>query len=377
VIETSVVESIDDIPRSEWERVCTRDPLWQHAAFATYERAGFGADGMRYLLVREGDELLSIVPLFWFGNYALEIGGGCALDRAAAAVRKHLPRFLAVRILFAGNPIGTGWPSVRGGVETGAAILRGICGVARDLDLPLIILKDLDPALAYAQFRGDNKFFSVPSLPDTHIDIRWNTFNAYLASLPLAARRNVRSKLRKFAASGMRIEVLRDFGAHAAQLEGLYANVFSRAKAKLDHVDARFFEEAAAWPGAQLLACFDGERMIGFLLVVEHDGEAVSVRVGLDYAAAAEARVYFALQYEVVRIAIERDFRVLSFCQTAYVFKREMGCTLVPLVYVATHRNAVLRYILRRALSAVMTHYLRACGLSAHHLRAIVLGGGN
>ncbi|HEV2719324.1 MAG TPA: hypothetical protein VG323_04835, partial [Thermoanaerobaculia bacterium] len=110
MIETSVVHSIDDIPPADWERVCTGDPLWQRAPFSTYERAGFGADGMCYLVVREGRELLSIVPLFWFGRYPLDIGGGGALDRIAAAVRKLFPRFFAVRILFAGNPIGTGWP---------------------------------------------------------------------------------------------------------------------------------------------------------------------------------------------------------------------------------------------------------------------------
>jgi hypothetical protein len=372
VIETSVVQSIADIPRAEWERVCTGDPLWQHVPFATYERAGFGADGMCYLVLREGGEILSVVPLFWFGKYPLDAGGGSALDRLAAAVRKLLPRFFTVRILFAGSPIGTGWPLVYGGAETGAAILRGIRGVARDLDLPLIILKDLDPALARSRFSGDGAFFSLPSLPDTHLEIRWKTFDAYLASLRPAARRNVRSKLRKFAASGLRLEVLNDFGVHAAQLEALYANVVGRAKAKLDRLDARFFEEAAAWPDTQVVACFDGGRMIGFLLVAEHDGEAVAARVGLDYAAAVEGRVYFALQYEAVRLAIERGVRTLAFCQTAYVFKREMGCTLVPLVYVATHRNAVVRSVVRRVLPAVMNHYRRACGLANHGNRVIL-----
>ena len=366
MIQTSIEQSIDAIAPAEWDRLCnTRDPLWQHAAFSTYERAGFGAEGMRYLLVRSGGDLLAAIPLFWFRSYALDPGGGGTIDRAAAAIRKHLPRFLTIRILFAGNPIGTGWPSVQGDADTGAAILRGIRDVARDLDLPLIILKDLDPHLANAQF-ADADFVTCSSLPDTHLSIRWNSFDAYLAALQTVARRNVRSKLRKFAASGLRLEIIRDFAALAPQMEVLYANVYRRAKAKLDRIDARFFAEVAAWPGAQMLACFDNERMIGFLLVVDHGGEAVAARVGLDYAAAAEARVYFALQYEAVRLAIERRFHALSFCQTAYVVKREMGCTLMPLVYVATHRNPILRGILHRVLPALMTHYLRECGLDYH-----------
>ncbi|HEX8255515.1 MAG TPA: GNAT family N-acetyltransferase [Thermoanaerobaculia bacterium] len=359
MIDITFADSVENIAPHDWERACaSTNPLWQRGAFASFERAGFGADGMRYLIVREDDVVRAIVPFFWFRAYPLDAGGGGWLDRSMASLRTVLPRLLTIGVLFAGNPIGTGWPDVR----YGPAIAAKLRETASQLGLPWLILKDLSPRQAMQL--ADEDSFAFASLPDTRLTLGYATFDDYLAALPSAARRNARSKLRRFAASGLRLEVLDDFAALAPRLEVLYANVLRRAKVRLDRVDARFFAEAAHWPETSLVTCFDGNTLAGFLLVTAHDGEAIALRVGLDYTRARDSFAYFAMHYEAIRHAIDRRYAAISFCQSTYGVKRELGCALVPLAYVATHRNAAVRAVLRGALPRLLEHYMRACGLT-------------
>jgi hypothetical protein len=85
---------------------------------------------------------------------------------------------------------------------------------------------------------GRRPFFCAPAQPDAIIDIPSDT-GAYLACRKRKARRNLRNKLRKFTREPtLRIE---------------------------------------------LIACYDGARLIGYLVCVLSANRCVSFRIGLDY----------------------------------------------------------------------------------------------
>ena len=84
--------------------------------------------------------------------------------------------------------------------------------------------------------------------------------------------------------------------------------------------------------------------MIGGLVCVSSAERCVSFRIGLDYEVVRAHNVWFVLQYEAVRLAIERGCRRLNLLQSTYPAKLELGAHLdAPVHHVATGQRADLR----------------------------------
>jgi hypothetical protein len=367
-----VVPALDALPRAVWEELAPPDdPMWAYGLFRAMETGGVGPDGFEYLVFRDpaSGHATAILPAFWFRALPLHSTLEEPWRRRIDAVQRRVPGFLSIGAYFAGHPLGRGrLLGGPGGSPAGEQILAAVRERARAHGLRWAILKDFpagSPAFAApGEPGGGGGFFPIKSLPEAVLALPEGTFDDYLAGLRLKARRNLRSKARRFAASGLRIERGEDFAPLVPAMVDLYETVMRTARVRFDHATPAFFA-ALADPAPGGLAgvdrrlavtAWDGGRLAGFLLCLFAGRGGVCLRVGFDAAAARtrDSRLYFALHYEAIRAALEHGCRELNFCQTSYPPKLEMGCGLVPLSHLATHTSRLLLPLIRRAMPGLI-----------------------
>ncbi|WP_198544964.1 GNAT family N-acetyltransferase [Kitasatospora sp. NRRL B-11411] len=381
-----VLRSIDQLPPGSWERLAPAgDPMWSRGVFRALERSRVGPSGYAYLTVRRGAETVAVLPLCLFRDLRLDRIVGPRERRLLAPLRRHAPRLLRVPMLFCGHLLGQGHVLAAEPLDgpAGELLVSAVLDFARRERLGTVVLKDfagpdLAPLRAPLTAAG---FFLVPSLPDTELALPADSFEQYLAALPAKPRRNARAKIRRFAARpGLRIEVLADFAHLLPAVLALYGQVMDRADQTLDVLDHAFLAAVAEDPLSRLVACFEGERLVGFLLCLftpgalftAGDGEAAvagagdgvvaaaaagatGARIGLDYRLAHDAALYHNLHYAAVRLAMAEGCRHIRFAQTAYLPKVELGCALVEQWHAMTHVRPLPRALLRRLLPPALT----------------------
>ncbi|WP_063772127.1 GNAT family N-acetyltransferase [Kitasatospora mediocidica] len=363
-----VLPGVESLPAALWERLVPRDdPMWSRALFRAMERGRIGPDGFAYLLLWHGAEAVAVLPLCLFRRLRLDEIVGPRERRLLAPVRRLFPRLLRVPMLFCGNLLGQGHLAAAGPLPAQAArlLVAEVVAFARRERLGTVVFKDfapaeLDPLRAALEGAG---FFLLRSLPDTELRLGQASFEEYLAALPAKARRNARSKIRTFEAwPGLRTEVLDDFGHLLPQVLDLYRQVMDRADQRLDVLDASFLDAVHGEAGAhrRLVGCFEGDRLVAFLLCFFAGQGATGARIGLDYRIAHEARLYHNVHYAAIRLAIASGCRHIRFAQTAYQPKLELGCELVEQWHAMTHLRPLPRALLRRLLPPALATALAA-----------------
>lgn len=372
---TEVLAGIDELPDGLWQKLAPDDdPMWSRGVFTALEHSSVGPDGYAYLVLRRAGEVTAVLPLCLFRKLRLDEVAGARERQLLAPLSRFLPRLLRVPMLFCGNLLGQGHVLSAGPLDeaAGRVLVAAVLDFARRERLGTVVFKDfpraeleeLRPALAR------HGFFAARGLPDTEIALGQGSFEKYLTGLDARQRRNARSKIRAFDRTGLRLEVLDDFGHLLPELLSLYRQVMDRANVRLDVLDADFFAAMQGGDGLRrrLVVCFEGERPVAFLLCLFAGSGAIGARIGLDYRLAHEARLYHNVHYEAIRLAIASGCRQIGFAQNSYQPKLELGCELVGLWHAVTHLRPSRRVLLRRLLPPVLDSALTtALGPHADH----------
>lgn len=202
-------------------------------------------------------------------------------------------------------------------------------------------------ALLYLNQAGTAQVSGVPGWPlvfstaEASLRISWPSFEDYLASLSQNARANVRTDMRRFARTGLeaRLVPLGEVVAAAAPLAVNVQHKYGHQSSEARQV--RFFGDCAAQlrDGALVFGCFDGARLIGFVLAFPWQDTLYIRSTGFDYDAAPRQGEHFIVMfYEPVRYAIAHGLARVHFGTESFTAKLRRGCTLAPL-WSAAHRD--------------------------------------
>ncbi len=155
----------------------------------------------------------------------------------------------------------------------------------------------------------------------TRLDIRWKTFDEFLASTDKRGRQHYKRVLR--SAPELRLshhETVADVGAALA----LIRQVERKFKAAPNRWMRGLLENAAQVGGVWQEVRQHG-RLVACGMLLEDNGVMVATALGL---AANVPNAYFLLVYAALEEAIERGARVLRFGSGAYEVKRRLGFEL-------------------------------------------------
>ena len=237
-----------------------------------------------------------------------------------------------------------GAPSNAFDTGSGAGTAGLLCGGFGNLpnafavrpDRPDVVAALLSSARSIAAARGLG-FLSFPHLDDRRLaavrphlpgdcgvtvnhegvlELGFDSFDDYLASLPHDRRHRVRRELRDFAESGVEVREV-DLAASIGELTPLLGQVFTKyGKPQPAHELGFYLESIAAAMGGHgtTLAAVDGERVIAFRVLWAEDGQWRGRCWGADYTNPVLRRgmVYFNLVfYQTILRAIGHTKRLV------------------------------------------------------------------
>ncbi|MCM3666376.1 GNAT family N-acetyltransferase [Mesobacillus subterraneus] len=166
------------------------------------------------------------------------------------------------------------------------------------------------------------------------LEIKWKSFDEYLAHLKGRDRVTVRREERVFSSAGYRIE-----SAKLGDSIDVFAELFANHENKYGHKTTPQKEAIelntlvdTANEYSHVLVLKLGERAVGCILLFLWEKTIYARTVGFDFSLVGQAFEYFNLAYyEVIRFAIENGFRHVDYGMGTYRAKLKRGANLKPL----------------------------------------------
>lgn len=293
--------------------------------YLAFQNAGIEDFEFGYLVVSRDGARVAVAPYF-VTSYRIN-------TTLPAGWLKRALGWLQFRIACVGHP-SADFGMIDG--ETSAEVLAAI-----NADLykraAIVAYKDFDASLVLDGFSIET------NLPVARLEIKDDFFSALKGSV----RREFRQRLRR--ARGLRIEECAGFpAAHAARIYELYLQTLARADMVFETLTPRFFELAA--PLGKYVLYWEGERLIGFALLICKGRVMLGKYLGMDYAAARRYGLYFVMMLNHIEICIRDGYTSYQTGSSSYDFKERLGSILIPTYIYFRHRNKFAN----RALALLM-----------------------
>jgi predicted N-acyltransferase len=347
-VEVQRFSSIHDIPEGLWDSLADGDPPYQsHRLLRAVEDAGVEDGHFWYLVFRDGERWVATAALSAF-TVSLDLFLPKGFQKLVARARRAFPRCLRIDVLFCGLPASFGQSHLCLAEDALARpvlarLAEEMATLGREEGLRYLCVKEFKarelPAVEPLEELG---FFRGHSLPYMAMEIRWRSFDEYLASLRHPYRRQIRRSLAKMGMTRPEIRPysprrLADSRPHLVlggpeslspgRFYTLYRNVMARAETRLEFLNPAFFERlwVELGPDLQILTAVVESEVLGAALLVK-SGETLSfMLVGLPEAQETPHDVYFNLVSALLDQAIRQGCRRLNLGQTAYWVKQRIG----------------------------------------------------
>ena len=224
-------------------------------------------------------------------------------------------------------------PQARNEAATGALKALEAEAAASGCALAALLYVPDDPASPLPAAARELGWKSAVIAGESRLEVRWSSFDEYLASRSRDRRQSIRAEIRSFAQRGLRIDV---GGAEAlddslAPLHAQWRSKYGRAVAPADLVRQYALARRHLADSIQVFLARRGDRTVAFSLFYEHAGVLYSRALGFDYAETARDFTYFNLLfYEPIKAAIEQGLYLIHYSLESYETKVRRGCRVRP-----------------------------------------------
>lgn len=193
-------------------------------------------------------------------------------------------------------------------------------------------------------------FVQIMTCPSCVLDLRWNSFDEYMADLRSHYRNRFNKTLKRSA--GLRIYKLEDNSRFGEDLYSLYLQTLKQADYKVETLNLDFFH-------GDFFDIFvmenESHRPMAFYQLLQNGDELIFEFTGSDKALASRYDTYNRMLLEIIRYGIENGFKRIDFGQTAEEAKLRVGCRYKHLYILASHSNPILNAALK--IFAPLLHY--------------------
>ena len=347
--DTRVVGSLADVNRAEWNGLFD-GVLEDYDYLSAVEQAGLDGFRSRYVLVREGKELIAAAPVFQT-EYALETtltGPGKAL---LEAIRRIFPGALKLRLACLGSPctttVGLGLSTRLSDAEKQRAMIALLQAFEADAlaqRCRLFGLKDVtapDSGLWDAAARPMG-YGAIASLPLAGLDIDFASLDEYLGRLTYTARKDMRRKLR--ARAKVRVELRENIDDVIDRMMALYAQTRARADMSFEHLNAEYFRGPPRLMGkrAFYVLYFQDDELLAANLLLQDGATLLDKYFLMDAERGRALNLYFLSWFRNIEICLERGLSVYQSGQAAYENKLRLGSRLTRTSLYFRHSNRLV-----------------------------------
>ncbi|MCA1778592.1 MAG: GNAT family N-acetyltransferase [Xanthomonadaceae bacterium] len=353
-VEWSWLNSIDQIPKTDWDRCFSGGGVLQsYALQKATERSGIPSACYHYLTGRVNGRIEAIMPCFEF-RISLVLVAPAFVQKIVCMIRRIFRDFLFIRAFIAGTPVAICKDlfGLRGDARQllGQAAME-IADRASHCGSGLIILKEITaPEVEEVSRQLGERFIIAESPATTFLSLGTDEHSTYRASLRKKYRSVMTGRLRKFEQSGMYWKKVGNLKPYSQQLTALYMQVLERSKIRFELLTVNFFEEISQQMPESMFAmlCFKGKELVAFEMFLHDENALHPLYLGLDYRHRDQGALYFNCIYKIIELAEERDFEYVELGQTSYATKAGLGAVISPLYLAVCHSNPVMRWALRK-----------------------------
>jgi Peptidogalycan biosysnthesis/recognition len=312
----------------------------------------------RYFAIVDGNgQVRAVQPFFLVDQDILE-GLDAERIRWISWVRRFYPRFLKLRTLMIGCSAGEAHLAA---TETLPAdivaetLSNGIVRQARSLNAKLIVLKEF-PSRYRKLLRCFVQcgFARAPSMPMTMLDIRYDSFDAYMVkALKSSSRKKLRKNLEATAGvSDIRMSVTDDAASFVDEVYPLYLQVFERSRMRFEKLTKDYFRQIGQRMNdkVRFFAWRRGNMLVAFSLCMVQGDSLYAEYVGFDYAVALDLHLYHYVVRDMINWGISNGYKWFRSSGLNYDPKLHMRHRLDPIDLYVRHTSILANAILKLAL---------------------------
>lgn len=339
-MKTRVFHNIEQIPEQLWEDLRqNRSITLSHAFWRIVEASQLRHFSYRYLVAYDSSEQLVGFMTTYVVTTDIAIFAPPWLRDLLVKVRRWAPNFLKWKMLECGTPININSPPW--------ACLENYKNQARDQLLSaaqqlakqeralVTVIRDFDPtATAEQQRMRKLKFALVDGLPNTILNLPWQSMSAYLGSMKSYYRSKLLKHVRRCEHAGMTYEVRSDFSELAQTLCDQWLLVHNNAKEYQREVLTPAFYAAlsnTANVAARVVLIHKDGVVIAHALLLLDGKQARWMYFGRNTV--ANNGLYLFTAYAVIESAIKAGARSLELGVTNYQTKLDLGAHIEPLKF--------------------------------------------
>lgn len=336
-LKTNVYRSISEVSVSEWRKVYP-EAIEDYAFFKAMEESALAQFSFSYCSVYDRGELVGVAPFFLM-DFHIDMAIRGHLQRVSRAIKKVFPRALNVKTLFCGLPMGQGRIGLKGDTQKA---LGGVCACMEDIakreKAAVIVFKDFSGSYAgVLQPLLKQGFLRVQSLPSTVMNITFDSFDGYLATLSSSSREGFRRKFKKMAKDNppISMEVVSGLDEETArQVHTLYLQTARQADVQFEVLPQDFFKNISRNMPEEVrffLWRTEDRRLIAFAFCLVRGDYFVDYYLGFDYKVAHKYNLYLVRFRDLLNWCVSHKIKTYEMGQSSYEIKRRLGFKFMPL----------------------------------------------
>jgi len=348
-LEFYIVDKISGIPEEDWNRLFGADLIEGYGYHQILQESHLKEFSFYYLLGRRNNSLVAIIPFFTTDFSFTTIIQG-RLQRFIFAIQKRFPRFLRTKILFVGNPtceelyLGIAKDQDLNEILGGAlAKLYQFCAQEK---IGTILFYNLTQAhSAVVGYLGKRDFYKMVSFPNTILEIKADSLEAYINNLNKSTRKGLRRKLRdSLEQVTLRTEVRDDIRDIEERIYELYLHNLAEGEVYFEILTPEFFRDICRNTKgvAKFFVTYAGNKIVAFNLVLVKGERMIDKFVGFDRELSWRYNLYYTTFTHNIDYCIKNGLRFYQMGITDYDPKVRLGSKLIPLYVYARFLNPFL-----------------------------------
>ena len=336
-LEYSVYKRVDDIPEAAWNIDAYRSKTMTYAFWKTLENAKLKDIDYSYLVFFDDYKN----PVGFAPGYTirtdLAIFSSGLLKNILSKIRRLIPNFFTLNILECGSPITVNTPQFVKKEELDTSVFLGslkaaLTSLAVKKRSLLIVIRDFEQDENTSVFESiltKLGFSWLPALPNTYLDIQWDSIDDYHNSM----RSHYRNKLFKHLRRNkeIRYEVISDFGHLSTTLCKQWLVIHNEAKElKREVLTPEFYSEISQnlEENSKVILFYQQEELIAHALLLQDNNMLRWLYVGRNKSEANS--MYFFIVEKIIETAIQMKTSRLEMGLTTYPIKTDFGARIVP-----------------------------------------------
>jgi len=349
-LTVKVSRSLQEINLKEWHDVFPSTPE-EYFFFKTIEETLGQQFKFYYVSIYENSRIVCLAPCF-IADYSLDTTTGGLSKILTSWAKKWAPRLFTIRVLICGSPIGTGRLGVSDPprLTMAQSLVDTLRSIAKQEHIQFLAFKDFSEHDApFFHFILSMGFHKVTNYPAAYLDIRFHSFEEYLASLSSATRKGLRRKFKKIDGHiHFTMEVRSAPGDLLDRVYQLYLNTREKSEVHFELATKEFFRQIAINMPQEtkyFLWSLDG-RLVAFDLCVVSGSTLADKYLGMDYEVAYKYHLYYVTFRDILSWCMHNGIRTCSSGTLNYDPKKRLDFTFAPQHIYVQHMNGAINSML-------------------------------